>query len=343
MANLIAVIPINERRVNKDKDLMMNNMEEDKSHLISLNSKHKNREDSDVKTIPKEKVISFLQKIEKKKENRKKSQSKVGEIKEGYRHIYGINPIDRYNFIINRYNEEINAIKNVNLAKVPICKPVRRVYDLYTWICRVTLGAFLIITFYCYRYKYRKSNENKNRAGMLAYAQYLNNENKDYFNQSQYQTSKFDIYNPSFYMLILGCLFLLLSLYLMVIFFIFMIIPNLFFTLYLLFSLIIHKCNNSKVSSITENMLYESKLDDKGLLNDYIVVDHHNIKQYAEFSYYEKLLRLFEMRRNNEHPQSFMLYGDLFLREYGIIYRAVAKQLIGIVGFLGIGFVFYFN
>ncbi len=87
-------------------------------------------------------------------------------------------------------------------------------------------------------------------------------------------------------------------------------------------------------------MIHESKLDEKGQLNDYLIVDLSSLKYYEGCSYFQKLVRLSE-EKDMTRPQSFMLYGDLFEREYEIISRAFYKQILGICGLMAFGFYFY--
>jgi len=120
-----------------------------------------------------------------------------------------------------------------------------------------------------------------------------------------------------------------------------MLIPNIFYTFYLIISLIIHKSNLKKVEDIFANMILEKSLDEKDQLNDYIYVEPNTVKFYEECTFYEKLRELYE-KRDPAVPQTFMLYGSLFKNEYNIIYSSIKKHLIGVIGFLIIG-IYYIN
>jgi hypothetical protein len=269
--------------------------------------------------------------------NSNKSKSKVGFIKEGYSQIHGINPIDRYNFVIDRYNEEFNQVRNIRLSKIPAYKIIKRLYDLYIWISRMIMGVFLVLTYYLYKYKYKRRNLTRYRAGLYAYRKYLIQED-DYFKyQSPIEAHKG---KSSYAILLTGIVLLCISLYLIVIFFLVMFLPNVIFTIYLFISLIIHKCNKSKLNDIFQNMIYESKLDENGQLNDYIIIDSATIKYYHLFSYYDKLLKLYETREKSK-PQCFMIYGDLFVREYNVLVSSFIRQLLSVLGFCIIGYMYY--
>jgi len=338
-------IDLNKIYKKKDDVLKINLSEEDKDEFLIANNMDIQTKEKIIKEILGEKLIENgkQNKIWKTK-HKISTKSKVGYLKEGYNNIYGINPIDRYNFVIDRYNEDINRDKDIYLMRVPSIKVIRKIYDFYTWIARIIFGIFLIIAYYCYSFKY---NENKkkiinesnelttrtNRRRVITYRNYLFNEKQDFF--------KRNAENPKCYIILLGLLFLLFSFYMALVFFLVMFIPNIIFTLYLSFSLVIHRKNKMIVSELFKNMIYESKLDEKSQLNDYIIVDSRTLKFYSGFTFYEKLYNLYNPDINS-HPRSFMLYGDLFANEYNILVNAFYKQIIGIFGFAGVGFMFYF-
>jgi hypothetical protein len=361
MATLGIILPIEEKPKKNNF-----NLDEDKSQLLLINNTQV-KEDIENEILRK-KVFSFIENVKMKNNqlselshlsennsiknknhkftslcfSQKIPKSKVGYIKEGYNSIYGINPIDRYNFIIDRYNEDFNKIDQISLQRIPIVKVLRRIYDLYTWVCRLFFGVFLIITYHCYRYRYNKKDSNKNRAGLIVYKQYqsLFNENQDYFINTNLNNESSKIY-PSISYIIFGSLIILISIYMVFLFFIVMIIPNILFTLYLALSLIIHKLNKSKLGpkEIFSKMIYENKLDEKGQLNDYLILDNSSMKYYEGCPYFEKIKNLAKSK-DMTRPQCFMLYGDLFIREYEILTRAFYKQVLGISGFICLGYCF---
>lgn len=361
MASLGVILPIEE---NPKKKII--NLDEDKSQLLLIRDPN-NKEEIEKETLRK-KVLSFIEKIKIKnnqiselsrisennnikiKNNKftslcyshKIPKSKVGYIKEGYNSINGINPIDRYNFIIDRYNEDFNKLNQISLHRVPTIKVIRRIYDLYTWLCRLFFGVFLIITYHCYRYRYSKKDSNKNRAGLIVYKQYqsLFNENQDYFINTNSNDESSKLY-PSISYIIFGSLIIVFSIYMVFLFFIVMIVPNLLFTIYLAYSLAVHKYNQSKLGSkeIFSQMIYENKLDEKGQLNDYLIIDNSSMKYYEGCPYFEKIKNLAKSK-DMTRPQCFMLYGELFIREYQILTRAFYKQVFGISGFICLGYCF---
>ena len=129
-----------------------------------------------------------------------------------------------------------------------------------------------------------------------------------------------------------------------------MLFPNCLFTLYLGFAAIIHYYNNKKInntfsnsdssSNIFENMVFENKLDDKSLLNDYIKINKNALKYYKGFSYYDKIKEVYNKKNKNESIY-IMLYGNLFVREYNIINKSFFLQMIGFGLYLVIGYLIY--
>ena len=324
----------------------INISDEDKADLLISASIEAETKEKIIKEILGEKLISHHNNKKLMPKPKHLTKSKVGYLKEGYNNIYGINPIDRYNFVIDRYNEDSNRDNDIYLRRVPTVKIIRRLYDLYTWISRIIFAVFLVIAYYCYSFKYKKSfnrdlsnvknsssiSTRKNRTKVIAYRYYLFDENRDFFNRNSD--------NPGCYVIILGLLFLFLSLYVVLIFFFVMLIPNVIFTVYLSISLIIHRTNKHLQPDIFKNMINEPKLDEKAQLNDYVTVDSQSLKYYDGFSFYDKLSKLCGSK-NILTPQSFMLYGDLFANEYEILVRSFYRQISGIFCFALIGYMFY--
>lgn len=340
-------IKTKEKLYNSDDAIKINLSDEDRAELLITNSIDALTKEKIIKEIIGEKLLpNNGNSIKCNTKPKSLSKSKVGYLKEGYYNIYGINPIDRYNFVIDRYNEDINRDNEPFLRRVPSFKILRRLYDLYTWICRVIFGVFLVIAYYLYSFKYNKnknrdhnnnlnnsSNQSRaNRRRVITYKLYLFDENQDYFNRNSD--------SPRCYLIVLGVLFLIFSFYMALVFFLVMLIPNVFFTIYLCISLIIHWKNIRRQPDIFKSMIYESKLDEKAQLNDYIIVDSKTLKYYDGFSFYEKLSKL-HYYKESQNPQSFMLYGDLFANEYNILISSFYKQIIGILGFIGFGYMFY--
>ena len=223
--------------------------------------------------------------------------------------------MDRYNFVIDRYNEESNKINDIKLSKIKAPKLIRKIYDLYTWLSRIILGIFLIIIYYFYQYRYRIKITNQNKAKMITYKKYLINDNQDYIHNEERIT---------FVKFFLVVICFIISLYFLLLYFIVMIVPIIFFTIYLVYGYFIHFYNTKRVQNIFTNMIYESKLDDKGQLNDYILVNSNNIFQYSKFNYFPDLIKIYKYKGN----QNIMIYGDLFICEYNIISRSLYLQII---------------
>jgi hypothetical protein len=337
MASIGIILPVEEKQ-NFSKKLL----EEDNSDLLfsqQIEIEKKNKE------IIEKQILSFLEKIKSKKNKQIRelitpgTKSKVGFLKEGYDKIYNINPIDRYNFLIDRYNEKNNRVDDIFLSRVPSCKIIRRLYDFYTWVSRLFLGAFMIISYYCYKCRNKIFHTSKSKVGMLVYKHYLFNENQDYYSLPRDSNASIDLDKPSF-MLILYCsIFLIFSLYILAVFLMVMIIPNIIFTIYLSFALLIERLNKKRVKDFFANMLFDPKLDERNQLNDYIIVDSNSLKFYEGCSFYSCLVEKIVLDR----PISLMTYGNLFKREFDILWKSWTKQVIGIISFLVLAFYLYYN
>jgi len=89
--------------------------------------------------------------------NEYKPKSKIGYIKEGFWIIFHINPIYRYNFLIDRYNEDINIYNKIMLHRIPLHKYISRYFDIYIYISRIIFAVILISLGICSKnnvYKY---------------------------------------------------------------------------------------------------------------------------------------------------------------------------------------------
>lgn len=265
-----------------------------------------------------------------------KNKRKVGKLKEGYLQFYGINPINRYNFVIDRYNEETNKTHNITLSRVGIPKIFSRFFDLFIFLSRILLGIFLIITYYCSSYVYKQNSNNVNKARLIAYKKYLLNDNNFYTHSDK----------PSCIMVFICIVLILLSIFIIFSLYFVMLIPIVLFTLYLGIAVVICLYNKAKMdlksTNIFENMIFESKLDDKCQLNDYIKINRMSLKYYRGFPYYEKIKEIYQRKAKNESIY-IMLYGNLLIREYNIIYKSFINQIIGFSIYLVIGYFIYFK
>jgi hypothetical protein len=283
--------------------------------------------------------------------NRRKNESKVGFLKEGYSYFKEINPIDRYNFVIDRYNEEFNRLGSKILKRIPSNKPLRKLYDMYTWLSRLFLSFSIIVFYYFLLYiwksKYQRKKEfnfnlnedihmiqrNTFRSTLFTYKKYLLSDHQEFYSNSYER--KFD-----FWIILQNLIFIAISIYIVLLFLVLMLVPNIFFTTYLLYAYYIHKLNTNLVNDIFANMLMDDSLDMKGQLNDYIIVQPGLLRFFYGTSFIEKLDKLYSSR-DKLLPQVFMIYGHLFKREYDIIGKALFRQIISVVGFIILTIYYY--
>ena len=281
-----------------------------------------------------------------------KYESKVGFLKEGYTYFKEINPIDRYNFVIERYNEEFNRIGNKILRKVPTNKAIKTLYNIYTWLSRMILSSSIIVVYYfllcVWKSKYETRKEfnftkkddivqmkrGKFKSKLFAYKNYLLSDNKEFY-------SHYNENNISVWIILQSIIFFSISLYIILLFFILMLIPNIIFTVYLLYAYYIHRNNSQKVKNIFSNMILDDSLDVKCQLNDYIIIEPGAINLYYGSSFHDQLETLYN-NRDKFKPQVFMVYGHLLKEEYGIIDRALFRQIISVVGFIILTIYYYY-
>ena len=167
--NLIVKEKHSSGRSSKSLDLYNENTNFEDQLLSSteLSSDTKANDSLDDK-IQTEKYIQNILGITKKTNKRK-----IRFLKEGYFHFYGINPIHRYNFTIDRYNEDVNKINNIGLIRIPFPKILRHFFDFFIFLGRILLGVFLIIYYYISSYIYKKNSNTMNKARLITYKKYL--------------------------------------------------------------------------------------------------------------------------------------------------------------------------
>jgi len=314
---------------------LISNIESHSNSISNENNKESDEEERHKVLLDNhltEKLLQNILGINKQKSNKRK----VGMLKEGYLQFYGINPINRYNFTIDRYNEDTNIVSNIKLTRIPIPKIISRFFDLFIFLSRILLGVFLIISYYFSSYIYRKNSNNMNKARLITYKKYLLNDN-NFYTQSD---------KPSCILVFVCIIFILFSIFVIFSLYFVMLIPNVLFTFYLGLAVIVNFINErrikSKAENIFENMIFENKLDDKDQLNDYIKLNKLKLKHYKGFPYYEKLKEVYKRKGKNDNIY-VMLYGNLFVREHEIINKGFLNQFIGFGVYLLIGYFIYYN
>jgi len=309
-----------ENNSSSDPNEKYNEINQEENHNILLNNQLT------------EKLLQNILGLNKEKNKKRK----IGILKEGYLQFYGINPINRYNFTVDRYNEETNVISNIKLTRVPIPKILSRFFDLFIFLSRILLGVFFIISYYCSSYIYKKNSNTMNKARLITYKKYLLNDN-NFYTQSD---------KPSCLLVFVCIIFILFSIFLIFSLYFVMLIPNCLFTFYLGLAAIISFLNKRKIKSkaenIYENMIFENKLDDKCHLNEYIKVNKLSLKHYKGFPYYDKIKEIYKKKGKND-TINIMLYGNLFVREHEIINKSFIFQFIGFGIYLTVGYFIYFN
>ena len=248
--------------------------------------------------------------------NEYKPKSKIGYIKDNFTYITHINPIYRYNFIVDRYNEDINKYNKITLHKIPIHKYISKIFDVYIYICRLIFAIFLISLGIC-----RKDNTYKN---------YLKS-----------KPLKFENY----YLIYIFTSFLGLFIicFLIYYFYFIVLIPNFLASLLCIYGEFYAIKNKNMIqNNFFRNMIFDPELDNTNKLNDYITIVPNNIQNYSEMNYYKILVFLYD-KRCTDIPQQFMLYGKYFTYERDIIKNSLFLNLSSliVISIIGSSFFFY--
>jgi hypothetical protein len=238
-------------------------------------------------------------------------KSKIGKVKLGYNKFYDINPISRYNFFIDRYNEEINVYHKIRLIKIPFYRFLCIMFDFYTIWSRILFAAFRIII-----------SEIAKKFKLKTYQIYFKFYALKGITDENWNTEsniKFLILSICSLALHLICLFKFIWL---------IFIPVTVFFIILLYANFFVKKNNLKIRKNTFiNMIYDEKINKSQILNDYITVTPGNVEEFSSCTYYNVLLYLYRSR-DFTLPQQFMLYGHLFRNEKNVVEYHIFRHLI---------------
>lgn len=243
--------------------------------------------------------------------------SKIGYVKLGFWKLSKINPVARYNFYIERYNEEINQYNNIKLKTIPMNKYVSKIFDIYTLYCRILLGIYLII--------YSSIAKSYNLQS-YKYYHYYNIDGSEESSIWAYEKNR----NRIFIIFSIICILInfLLAIYLFWV--IFAIVS--FITLGMIFSMYYVRKNSKKIkNNFYRNMIFDEELDKTSKLNDYILINPGTVEEYLGCPYYTFLLFLYR-KRDTTIPQHFMLYGNNYKYEKGVVWDALIYHLIYLAG-----------
>jgi hypothetical protein len=257
----------------------------------------------------------------------RKPTSRIGEVKEGFWILSHINPISRYNFMIERYNEEMNKFNDITLRRIPFSHYLRLLYDFMIIIWRITFALPLILI----------SIIMAKRGWLTSY-----NELFIFYSLSGNPTLPYRENNLLLFFIsipFLGLLYILLVSYPLPVF--------LFVTLSLAFDLygfIYYRYNRDSIGKhMYRNMVYDEGMAYERL-NDYITVVPHTIESFANYSYYTFLQYLYK-KKDMTIPQYFMTYGRQFVRENTVIVRALYVDAVAflISGMMCLSYYVYNN
>jgi hypothetical protein len=249
-----------------------------------------------------------------------KPKSRIGNTKEGYWKFGYINPLSRYNFIIDRYNEEINKVNEIVLTPIPFNSYFRFFYDLICLTWRITFGLPIMLVSLIVKHL----NPHMYFNSILPFYSYKGNSTAPYRENN-------------LIILILSIL-LLATLVLSLVFY-----PVIAFTLPLcgfffdVYGVVYFMYNKKLIGkNFYKNMIYDENMQNN-MLNDYITIIPNTIESFSKVCYYTYLQYLYK-KKNTLIPQHFMTYGKLFKMENKILIRSLYINVIA----LGICVVFFF-
>jgi hypothetical protein len=254
--------------------------------------------------------------------------SKIGYVKEGFTKYKGINPVARYNFIIERYNEEINRYKGIFLRKIPFTKFLHKVYDFHAFYSRLTMGLILIFLSALHR------RHKRIRTPYTIFFQYYN-----VSSQIEFESHG----NVHWIFIILSLILLCLNIIFVLLFYFVIMVHLLVFMVISIYAYYYYRKNMLIIEeNLFRNMVFDEEIDKTHKLNDYIVVNPGGTSEFLGTPLYTFLLFLYR-KRDTSVPQMFMTYGNSFKREIKIIPLNMVIQIILFSVVTVAGTLFYFR
>jgi hypothetical protein len=238
-------------------------------------------------------------------------KSKIGMVKLGYNKFCDINPISRYNFLIDRYNEEINVYHNVYLKKIPFFRIFSLIYDFYIWWVRIIFAAFIFLV-----------SEISKKFKLKSYHTYFK-----FYTIISIPDENWNTENNIRFLILSLCSIAFHLFCLFKFFWVIFISVTVFFII-LLYANFFVKKNNLKIrKNMYKNMIFDEKINKSKYLNDYITVNPGNVEEYSSCTYYNVLLYLYRSR-DYSIPQQFMLYGNILRNEKNVVRYHIFRHLI---------------
>ena len=244
-----------------------------------------------------------------------------------------LNPIAQYNYFIEICNLSFNRTVKEEFQLIPINCFFSSLYDSYV----VIIKKFKIVLFCLCKNacKYlMKAPKNKKKSEI---SDDITKPNKK---------SKLKILFSILYLLAAIILFVIM-IYLFVYGLIILIIPHLFFTVYLLIGFIYHyKNKNLCEDDFISHMIYDDNFNDDQILVNFIILNNfQDLENYKICSFYEELKSKYKTRNviNIPTTQKFVIIGNRFKAlPKGMMYYLIYQVSIAIIFSVAIFFINYF-
>jgi hypothetical protein len=244
-------------------------------------------------------------------------KSKIGLLKEGFWLIEDINPIARYNFVIDRYNQDINKYNDIELDKIPFPKILNKIFDYYILFLRHTFAILLMAqTGMAYIFGSR------NYDNLHKYYAY-NQTKKNWIVVLLSILGSIGVYFVMYY-----CYFALL-------------IHSIFGVIITIYGQTYVFNNENRIDiHFYKNMIFDQELDTTNKLNDFITIAPGTIDSFRKLPYF-KILNYQYNNRDDNFPQQFMLYSTNLTRELKSIKKCLVKHIIVLLTILLFGTMHY--
>ena len=247
----------------------------------------------------------------------KRAYPKIGIVKEGFHILQKSNPVSRYNFIIDRYNEDINKVNGIALNRIELCSCLLRFFDLFTWLRRMNYAVFLMIFSYYSYYKWRKYY-------LLIFQFY-----------SWQRITSMGSANNNFLLVLLSLICNIITILLLIFCFYILLIPMIIMLGIMTYAFILHSRNKGLIIgqelNIYNNMIYDNNLNEEKCekINEYITILPGGLNDFVDFNYYHELSRKYKKRKQNI-PQQFMLYSNYYINEWTTLEKTTIMIIIEI-------------
>jgi len=251
----------------------------------------------------------------------KKLYPKIGIVKEGFNTFLNTNPLSRYNFIIDRHNEDINKVDNVTLLKINIPNFILKLFDFFTWLRRINFAIILMILS-CISEK----NESMHGQYIILFQFY-----------SYHGTPSYGKPHSNIILIMLSLMANAIFIIMLIFCFYILIIPLIFMLIIIIIVLFkTHYKNKYSINdsgvNIYKNMIYDKDLDveknDK--MNEYITISPNGLNEFRHFHYFNELSKKYS-KRTQSLPQQFMLYSSYFKNEWLILEKTLLILSIELV------------